>query len=90
MVVVTKLYEFVKIYGITYVNSVDFTMSILYLNKPDFKENSSYSICIYTFSAYLQRHYIWLLPTPDLKLHEEIILISFIIAYLAAQSVLGI
>lgn len=62
-------------------------MSILYLNKPDFKENGTYPVCIYTFSVYLQRYVTASHTRP--KLHEEITLISFIV-YLAAQSVLGI
>lgn len=54
MVVVTQLYEFVKTHGTTHLNNMDFTTSILYLNKPDFKEIALTSICIYTFSIYLE------------------------------------
>lgn len=85
MVVVTPLYEFIKIHGTTHLNNVDFTTSILYLNKPDFKEIVLTSICIYTVSIYSELF--------DCPLHQTLIFMKRLFKFcslLYIQKLIGI
>lgn len=47
-------YEYVKIHRTIHVKNMTFTVSILYLYKPDFKEIALTPICNYTFSLHLR------------------------------------
>lgn len=63
-------YEFARTHRTVYAKTVNFTSCLLYLNRSDFKKIALTSICIHTFSVFLELFDGLAASHTGTKLHE--------------------